>query len=54
MAGQNVLGDMISIKATEISPPPAWALMERQLIELMEEAVDLDGAEILSPRWDPL
>ena len=41
MAGQNVLGDMISIKATEISPPPAWALMERQLIELMEQAVDL-------------
>ena len=36
-----MLKDIISIKATEISPPPAWALMERQLIELMEQAVDL-------------
>ena len=33
--------DLVSIKATEISAPPAWALIERQLIHLMEKAVDL-------------
>lgn len=33
--------NIASIKATEISAPPAWALMERQLICLMAEAVDL-------------
>ena len=36
-----MLKDIISIKATEISSPPAWALMERQLIHLMEKAVEL-------------
>ena len=29
---------MISVKATELSAPPAWALTERNLISLMEEA----------------
>ena len=32
---------MVSIKATEISVPPAWALMERNLISLMEEAAPM-------------
>jgi len=29
---------MAAIKATKLSAPPAWALMERNLIELMEES----------------
>jgi len=29
------------VEATETSPPPGWALMERQLINFMETAVDL-------------
>ena len=33
--------EMVSIKATEISAPPGWALMERNLINLMEEAAPM-------------
>ena len=33
--------EMVSIKATEISAPPGWALMERNLIDLMEEAAPM-------------
>ena len=33
--------EMVSIKATEISAPPRWALMERNLIDLMEEAAPM-------------
>ena len=29
---------MVGIQATKVSAPPAWALLERQLIELMEES----------------
>lgn len=29
---------MVEIEATEVSAPPAWALMERNLIELMEQS----------------
>ena len=32
---------LVSIKATEITPPPGWALMERNLIGLMEEAAPM-------------
>ena len=32
---------MISVKATELSAPPAWALTERNLISLMEEAAPM-------------
>ena len=32
---------MVSVKATELSAPPAWALMERNLISLMEEAAPM-------------
>ena len=32
---------IVSIKATELSPPPAWALKERNLISLMEEAAPM-------------
>ena len=32
---------MVSIKATELSAPPAWALKERNLISLMEEAAPM-------------
>jgi hypothetical protein len=30
-----------TITATELAPPPAWALLQRQLIEVMERAADL-------------
>ena len=33
--------EMVSIKATHISAPPGWALMERNLINLMEEAAPM-------------
>ena len=33
--------EMVSIKATDISAPPGWALMERNLIDLMEEAAPM-------------
>ncbi len=29
---------MTNIEATEVAAPPAWALMERNLIALMEES----------------
>lgn len=32
---------MVSVKATELSAPPAWALTERNLISLMEEAAPM-------------
>ncbi len=32
---------MVSVKATEASLPPGWALMERHLIRIMAEAADL-------------
>ena len=30
---------LVEIKATQVSPPPGWALLERQLMTLMEGAV---------------
>ncbi len=33
--------EMVSIKATDICAPPGWALMERNLISLMEEAAPM-------------
>ena len=33
--------EMVSIKATDICAPPGWALMERNLINLMEEAAPM-------------
>ena len=33
--------EMVSIKATDIGAPPGWALMERNLISLMEEAAPM-------------
>ena len=30
---------LVEVKATQVSPPPGWALLERQLMKLMEEAV---------------
>ena len=32
---------IVTIQATAIEPPPAWALVERQLIKLMETSADL-------------
>ncbi len=44
---------MASIKATQISPPPGWALLERQLISLMEKAVDLAAKKYSRPDGTP-
>ncbi len=33
--------DLVQIKATEIAPPPAWALLQRRLIALMEQTAPL-------------
>ena len=35
------LPDLVSIKATQVSAPPGWALIERELISLMEEAAPI-------------
>ncbi len=45
--------DMVSIKATEVSPPPAWALLERRLIALMEKgpAMMIDKYAERSGAW---
>ena len=40
-ANGDSMPEMVSIKATEISAPPGWALMERNLIDLMEEAAPM-------------
>ena len=32
---------MVSVKATEVSAPPGWALLERRLIGLMEESAHM-------------
>ena len=31
----------IQVQATRVSPPPRWALLQRQLIQTMEEAAPL-------------
>ena len=36
-----LMPEMVSIKATDICAPPGWALMERNLINLMEEAAPM-------------
>ena len=33
--------DLPTVRATKIAPPPAWALMERHLIGLMERSAEL-------------
>ena len=39
MAGRSIeLPGIVGIKATKVTTPPAWALLERQLIELMERS----------------
>ena len=32
---------MLSVKATEVSAPPRWALLQRELISVMEEAAEM-------------
>ncbi len=41
------------IKATKISPPPGWALLQRELIQLMEAAVDLAAKKYSRPDGTP-
>ena len=37
---------LTTIKATEISAPPAWALLERQLMNLMEGSCSADDKKV--------
>ncbi len=41
MGAKVSIPDMVSIMATRIAPPPAWALLERELIRTMDEAAEL-------------
>ncbi len=41
MTGKASLDGVASVKATETAPPPAWALLERKLMALMEEAAPM-------------
>ena len=43
------LPDMVTVSATEVAAPPAWALMQRELIALMEEAADVMMAKYADP-----
>ena len=40
---------MVTLTATEITAPPAWALLQRQLISLMEESADVMMAKYADP-----
>ncbi|MDP6771482.1 MAG: hypothetical protein QF704_12350, partial [Anaerolineales bacterium] len=46
MAYSNKTPEMANIKATRISAPPTWAILERKLISLMGE-----GAHIMSQKY---
>ena len=37
-AANDLIRGLTIIKATELSAPPTWALLQRQLMNLMEEA----------------
>ena len=52
-ANANSVAGMIQITATEFSSPPGWALLERQLISLMEEAVELAAKKYARPDGTP-
>ena len=59
MTAANTSGNAVSmselthIKATRVSPPPGWALLERELISLMEAAVDLAAKKYARPDGTP-
>jgi hypothetical protein len=47
--GATSIPDLVTVKASESSPPPAWALMQRELMRTMEE-----GAVMMEKRYaDP-
>ena len=43
------LPDMVTLTATEVAAPPAWALLQRKLIMLMEESADVMMAKYADP-----
>ncbi len=43
------LPDMVTLTATEVAAPPAWALLQRQLIALMEQAAEVMMAKYADP-----
>ena len=44
---------LVTIRATEMSPPPDWALMQRKLISTMEEAARLAHVKYARPNGLP-
>ena len=49
----NALSTYDIIKATRVSPPPGWAILQRELIQLMEAAVDLAAKKYSRPDGTP-
>ena len=43
------LSDLVSIRAAKVAPPPAWALLQRQLMGLLEQAGDLATQKYARP-----
>ena len=50
---ENTLPNTPNIKATRISPPPGWAILQRELIQLMESAVELAAKKYSRPDGTP-
>ena len=46
MGESSIMPDLVNIKATQVSAPPTWALLERRLISLMEK-----GARMMSAKY---
>ena len=46
MGTTDVMPDLVNVKATRVSAPPTWALLERRLISLMEK-----GAHMMSSKY---
>ena len=46
MGKTSIMPDLVTVKATRVAAPPTWALLERQLISLMEK-----GARMMSGKY---
>ena len=46
MGKTSIMPNLVTIKATRVAAPPTWALLERQLISLMEK-----GARMMSGKY---
>ena len=43
MRATDIMPDLVNVKATRVSAPPTWALLERKLISLMEKGAHMMG-----------